>query len=101
MSDSTTERDLAIKRLHQKQGFRSMLMAYVVINAFLWILWAVTDSDKSGIPWPLWVTLGWGVGVALTAWSVYGQKPITEDQVQREMERNRGAIDTDQGYDQK
>lgn len=95
MSDDTTARDLAIKRLHQKRSFQGMLVAYVVINAFLWALWAITESDKSGVPWPLWVTLGWGVGVALSAWGIYGQKPITEDAVQREMDRQRGVIDTD------
>jgi hypothetical protein len=95
VSDDSTTRELAIKRLHQKRGFQGMLVSYVVINAFLWILWAITDSNKSGIPWPLWVTLGWGIGVVMSAWSIYGQKPITEDAVQREMEKQRGVIDPD------
>ena len=95
MSDESTARELAIKRLHQKRSFQAMVAGYVVVNVFLWILWAITEPDKSGVPWPLWVTLGWGVALALSAWSVYGQKPITEDAVQREMEKQRGVIDTD------
>ena len=92
MSDNTA-RELAIERLHQKRGFQSMLVVYLVINVFLWTLWAVTESNKSGIPWPLWVTLGWGVGIAFSAWNVYGQKPITEDEVQREMQRSGDVVD--------
>jgi hypothetical protein len=94
MSDETPARDLAIRRLHQKRGFQTMLFAYVAINVFLWILWAVTATDKSGVPWPLWVTLGWGVGIALSAWGTFGQRPITEEEVQREMERTRGTVDS-------
>jgi fatty acid desaturase len=94
MSDDTPARDLAIRRLHQKRGFQSMLVAYAVINVFLWVLWAITSTDKSGAPWPLWVTLGWGAGIALSAWSTFGQRPITEEEVQREMQRSGGTVDS-------
>jgi hypothetical protein len=93
MTDDSTARDLAIKRLHQKQAFRAMLVSYVVINVFLWLIWAITD-DKTGTPWPIWVTLGWGIGVAFSAWNIYGQHQITEDDVQREIQRSKGAVDT-------
>ena len=92
MTDVSNARDLAIRRLHQKQAFRAMLVSYVVINVFLWLIWAVTD-DKSGTPWPIWVTLGWGVGVAFSAWNIYGQHQITEDDVQREMDRDNAVVD--------
>jgi hypothetical protein len=92
MSD-TNSRDLAINRLRHKQAFKGMLVAYVAINAFLWIIWAVSD-DRSGFPWPAWVTLGWGLGIVISAWSTFGEKPITEDAIQREMGRTAGAADT-------
>lgn len=92
VSDDTTARELAIKRLRQKQAFKGMLVTYVVINAFLWALWAMS-GDREGVPWPLWVTVGWGIGVLFSAWSTYGQKPITEEAVQQEMNRTRGMID--------
>ncbi|MFZ4519578.1 MAG: 2TM domain-containing protein [Microthrixaceae bacterium] len=80
-------RDEAIKRIHAKQAFQRLLAAYVVINIFLWVLWAVTDAKGGGVPWPLWVTLGWGVGMAFSAYGTFGQKPITDEQVEKEIAR--------------
>lgn len=60
-------------------------MVYVVVNAFLWLIWLTGDG---GYPWPIWPALGWGIGVALNGWSVY-QRPLTEDDVRREMARLR------------
>ena len=77
----------AIDRLKAKQAFWASLGAYVIINAFLWILWAMTDDEKDGIPWPLWVTVGWGVGMAFYAFNIFGRRPMSEEAIQREMRR--------------
>ncbi len=49
--------------------FKSHFFTYVVINAFLWALWYFTAGRYMGyasvIPWPLWVTLGWGLGLLM------------------------------------
>jgi hypothetical protein len=92
MSTDTNSRDLASKRLRQKQAFKGMLVAYAAVNVFLWIIWAVSD-DRSGFPWPAWVTLGWGIGIAISAWSTFGEKPLTEEAIQREMDRTTGTVD--------
>src|SRR5688572_15711594 len=34
---------------------------YLAVMALLWLIWAVTGA---GYPWPIWPTLGWGVGIA-------------------------------------
>jgi len=47
-------------------------------------IWAFSGA---GYFWPIWVLLGWGIGLALNGWTVYFQRPITEDDIQREMER--------------
>ncbi len=39
--------------------------------------------------WPIFPILGWGIGVAANAWDVYGNKPPSEDEIQREVERLR------------
>ncbi len=95
MDSEKTARELAIKRLKSKRDFSTHMAIYVVVNVFLWILWAVTDDSKNGVPWPVWITLGWGIGVALNAWEVFGRRPITEAEVEREMERTRGLIPPD------
>lgn len=92
MSDDTGARELAVKRLHQKRAFTAQLVTYLAVNAVLWFIWAV-GSDHSGLPWPVWVSAFWGLGLIFTGWSVYGARPITEADVQREMDRNRGSVD--------
>ena len=68
-------------------------MSFVVINAVLWAIWAITsgESHAGGVPWPLWVTGFWGVGVVLHAWNVYGERPISNREVEDEMNRIRGT----------
>lgn len=79
-----TERERALARLKKRRDFQNHLVAFIVINAAVWIIWAVTGS---GYPWPAWVTGAWGIGLVFNAWEVYGRKPITESDVQREIER--------------
>ena len=85
-------RDLALKRLKKRQDFRAHVVVYIVVNAFLWALWAVLSLTNGwSFPWPIFPTLGWGIGVALNAWDVYGRRDITTADVDREIERLRGV----------
>jgi hypothetical protein len=34
---------------------------------------------------------GWGIGLIMNAYDVYGREPIREEQIQREIERLRGG----------
>jgi 2TM domain len=78
------ERGLALERLKKRRDFQGHVIAYLVINAALWGLWAATGA---GYPWPAWVSGAWGVGVVLNAWDVFLRPPITEADVEREMRR--------------
>jgi hypothetical protein len=84
MTDSTT-RDVAVKRLKAKRDFRNHVAVYIVVNALLVVIWAATGV---GYFWPIWPIAGWGIGLALNAWTVYFERPITEDEIRREMERS-------------
>jgi hypothetical protein len=90
MSDvapSGSEREQAIERLKKRRDFQGHLVTYVVVNAALWGIWALTGA---GYPWPAWVTGGWAIGVLLNAWDVYFRTPISDAEVEREMQRLRG-----------
>jgi len=50
----------------------------------MWALWAATGT---GYPWPAWVTGLWAIGLVMNAWDVHFRAPITESDVQREIER--------------
>ena len=74
----------ARKRLQAKREFGSNLVAYVVINTFLVVVWALTGA---GYFWPAWVLAGWGVGLLLHAWETFVRQPITEAEIDQEMRR--------------
>ncbi len=79
------DRERARKRIERKRKLRGDFVAYAVINAFLIVVWAVTGA---GYFWPGWVLAGWGVLLVLDAWSVYFRRPLTEEDIDREL-RNR------------
>jgi len=58
----------------KRAGFKSHLYSYLIINVFLWVLWYVRHGNTyqwNNIPWPLWVTLGWGIGLAFNYVDAY------------------------------
>lgn len=85
-SDTTSEYARARARVERKRKFRSDLVAYVVINAFLIGIWAVSGY---GYFWPGWVLAAWGLGLVLAGWDVYYRHDVTEDDIQREMLKGR------------
>jgi hypothetical protein len=78
-------REQATIRLRKKRDFRAHLLAYVLINGSLLIIWALTGS---GFFWPVFPMLAWGVGLVFHAWDIY-RAPLSEQQIQREIERMR------------
>ena len=57
----------------KRASFKTHLITYVLVNAFLWALWFFTRSNAHapGYPWPIWTTLGWGIGLAMHYASAY------------------------------
>jgi hypothetical protein len=91
-ASGSSEQDLrerAVQRLKDKRDFKAHVLIYILINALLVVIWAVS-RDGDDFFWPIFVIVGWGIGVAANAWNVYGRKPITEDEIRREQDRLRG-----------
>lgn len=85
-------REQALRRVKKRRDFHSHAFAYGLINAILWGVWAIIGATShSWYPWPLWITLGWGIGLAFNAWDVYLRRPIAEEEIQREMDRLRAG----------
>lgn len=90
MDELEQSRQTAIKRLQAKRGFKTHLVVYVLVNLVLLIIWAsVSATTRVHYFWPIWILAGWGIGLALHAWSVYFVRPISEDDIRREIERGR------------
>ena len=81
--DDDERRAAAVKRIKAKRDFQKGLVAYVLVNAFLVVVWFV--ADDRGFFWPIWPSAGWGLAVVLQWWNLYGRKPISEADIQREM----------------
>ena len=78
------EREAARRRIQARRDFGSHLASYVVVNAFLVAIWAITGA---GYFWPAWLLGGWGVGLVLHAWDLY-RRPITEQDIDRELAKH-------------
>ena len=76
----------ASMRVHKRRDLGAHAVAYVVVNAMLVAIWVVTGA---GYFWPAWVLLCWGAGLLLNVWDVYFRRPVTEHDIEREMDRLR------------
>ncbi len=76
----------AIERIEAKRGFARHATVYVAGNFLLVAIWAITSR---GYFWPIWPMLGWGVGLGMNYWSVFLRKPISDDEIRRELEKGR------------
>lgn len=68
------DRDPLLWEIARKRAsFKSNLIAYFIVNAFLWAVWYFSDGmDRShNWPWPLWPTLGWGIGIVFHYFGAY------------------------------
>ena len=81
-------REQALRRIKKRRDLHTHAFAYLTINVLLWGVWVIIGATShTWFPWPLWVTLGWGIGLAFNAWDVYFRHPISESDIQREMDR--------------
>jgi hypothetical protein len=78
-------RDRAVTQLKKRRDFYGHLLIYVLVNTFLVVIWAVVGAH--GFFWPVFPIVGWGIGVVMNAWDVFWRPPITEHDIQREIER--------------
>ena len=106
-TDPDTARQQAIKQLERKRRFWISAIWSAVGMLILVVIWAMSEyhnaggwptqgfSQSSGIhdAWNFWIIypLGaWLMILAAHAWSVYGSKPPSEDEIRHEIERQDG-----------
>ena len=72
--------------------FQAHLLSFLFVNATLWVIWAFSAPHHFGhhfhseIPWPLWVTFFWGIGLVKRGVAAYGGFTY-EQRAVREYER--------------
>jgi adenylate cyclase len=76
----------AIERIQAKRAFAIHARVYVAVNLLLIVVWALTSRRYF---WPIWPILGWGVGLGANYWRAFLHKPISDDEIRREMGKGR------------
>jgi len=79
------EHEAARRRVHSRRDFAASVVAYVVVNAALIVVWAASGA---GYFWPGWIIGLWGVALLLGAWKRFVRRPMTEDDIDAEMRRH-------------
>ncbi|HVV38221.1 MAG TPA: 2TM domain-containing protein [Acidimicrobiales bacterium] len=74
----------ARKRVTERRDFGAHVVTYVVVNAFLVVVWSITGH---GYFWPVWILAGWGMGLVLHAWDVFLRRPVTDSDIEAELRR--------------
>ncbi|MEO8146250.1 MAG: 2TM domain-containing protein [Bacteroidia bacterium] len=70
------QKDPQLWRIAQKRAsFKRHLITYAIVNAMLWCIYFFSHRwswyGHWGIPWPAWVTLFWGIGLAFNYIDAY------------------------------
>ncbi|HUC36222.1 MAG TPA: 2TM domain-containing protein [Acidimicrobiales bacterium] len=101
-------RQQAIKQIERRRHFRIGAVVSAIGMAILVLIWAMSEyhnaggwpsqgfSQSSGIHdvWNYWIVYpigAWLLILGAHAWFVYGHKPISEIEIQREIERQAGT----------
>jgi ABC-type xylose transport system permease subunit len=77
-------RQKAEDRVKRRRSIQTQVGVFVIVNIILWVIWAINDSGQSGVPWPVYVTVAWGVILAFITWRTLSGDDAAVD---REMER--------------
>jgi fatty acid desaturase len=59
----------ARKIAEARYGFRIHFAVYLLVNSGLAVLWYLTGA---GFPWPIFLIVFWGIGVAANYMAAYG-----------------------------
>ena len=77
------ERERARTRVEKRRDLRTHALVFVLVNAGIVGIWAITDSG--GFFWPLFPMVFWGIGLLMNAWDVYISSDISEQEIDHEI----------------
>lgn len=76
-------REQAVTELRKRRELAAHLMAFILVNTFVVIIWYVSGA---GFFWPIIPIFGWGIGIVFHAWDVLWPQP-TEASIRTAMDR--------------
>jgi hypothetical protein len=93
MSDDEI-RKMARGRVAAKKGFFIHLITYIIVNALLVSIWAISGG---GYMWFLWAAAGWGVGIIFHCFGVFVFSGEGSEWEQNEIRKEMDKIKRNQG----
>jgi uncharacterized membrane protein len=78
------QRKQAIERLQAKQNLQKSAVSFAGVAILLVVIWLAAGQ---GFFWPIFPIAGLGIALAMQAFGIWGQKAISEEDIQREMGR--------------
>ena len=95
-------RSLAVERIRRRRNFHAHVVAYLIGSLVLIAVWALTEYQNAGgwptgfrtgranhdwDPWIIYPLVAGTVAIAVHAWVVFGRRPMTDDEITRELAR--------------
>ncbi len=69
------ENDILWEMAKKRAAFKKHLVSYLVVISFLWAIWFLSGRQhdlENNFPWPAWIMLWWGIGLAFSYSKAYG-----------------------------
>ena len=88
MATPDDTRKQAVERLNAKRAFRTSAVTFAGLSVLFLVIWAVSGA---GFFWPAFPIGAFALALAIQAWHLYGEKPITEADIEEEMRRGGGT----------
>lgn len=63
----------ALRHVRAVRSFYFNLVTYLFVNVLLFVVDYLTSPDSY---WFYWVTIGWGFGLVIQAWTVFGKSQM-------------------------
>jgi hypothetical protein len=86
MASDEELRRKAEKIAEEKIGVYIHIPVYLIVNIMLYIIWWTTGGPDS-LPWPIFVTIGWGIGLVAHIFVTLGKGIDTSKMVEKEYHR--------------
>jgi len=87
--DNLNDKELR-QEAKKRIDFKHHFLIYIFFIALIWITWAISGY---GYVWPIWPTIGWGLGIMFHYTAVY--HPFSLFSIEKEIEklkREKGKI---------
>lgn len=94
MTEKLTDEEIR-KVAKARVGFKIHAAVYVIVNAFLAAIWFITnatgEAEDAWYYWPVWPLMGWGIGLAIHGFVVFGAGADWEKREEEKLRKRYGG----------